>query len=161
MEKHRISVIIPAKNERESLEYVLEEIPKDLVHEVIVVDGHSTDGTPELVRQLGYRVVIQDGAGYGMGVIAGLKAASGDLVTFMDADGSYDPDALPRLLRCIEDGNDMAFCSRYLPESGSDGDVFIRLMGNKLFTLVLRALFGVRLTDALFFYYARGKKQLS
>jgi glycosyltransferase involved in cell wall biosynthesis len=158
-EAKRLSVIIPVLNERGSLPAVLEEIPKDLALEIIVVDGHSTDGTPEIVRELGYTVIPQEGRGYGLAVQTGLKAATGELVTFMDGDGSYNPSALPQLLECIDAGNDIAFCSRYLPGSGSDDDTWIRYTGNMIFTRLLRLLFGVRITDSLFFY-ALGKKEM-
>ena len=88
---HRISILIPALNERDSLPQMLAELPKDDIEEIVVIDGHSTDGTPDLVRELGYRVVAQEGKGYGMGVISGIKAARGDLLSFLDADGSYYP----------------------------------------------------------------------
>jgi len=68
----RISVIIPARNERDSLPAVLKELPRDRLGEIIVIDGHSTDGTPELVRDLGFTAITQDGRGYGMGVISGI-----------------------------------------------------------------------------------------
>ncbi len=50
---HRLSVLIPALNERDSLPQMLAELPKHLIDEIVVIDGHSTDGTPELVRELG------------------------------------------------------------------------------------------------------------
>lgn len=156
---NRISIVIPARNERECLPAVLEELPKDRVREIIVIDGHSTDGTLDLVRDLGYAAVTQEGRGYGMGVISGIKVAKGELLTFMDADGSYDPDALPRMLDLIDQGNDIVFCSRYLPEAGSDDDTAIRKLGNWMFTFLLRTMFGVRLSDALFFY-ALGKREV-
>lgn len=153
VERMRISVVIPARNESESLPAVLKELPTEELCEVLVVDGHSTDGTPELVRAAGHKVITQEGRGYGAGVITGMKHAAGDLVTFMDADGSYDPEALFRMRNLIEnEGYDIVFCSRYLPESGSEDDTLIRLTGNKIFTLLLRGMFGVKLTDALFFY---------
>lgn len=154
----RISIIIPAKNESESLPEMLAEIPKDLVHEIIVVDGHSTDGTEDVVKKLGHRVVQQDGDGYGMAVNTGLNMATGELITFMDADGSYDPMALRPLMREIDQGYDVVFCSRYLPEAGSDDDTAIRYMGNKLFTWLLRKLHGVQITDALFLYILAKKE---
>ncbi len=89
--KHRIFVLILALNERESLPEMLAELPKDDIDEIVAIDGHSTDGTPELVRELGYRAVAQEGKGCGMGVISGIKAAQGDLLSFVDADGSYVP----------------------------------------------------------------------
>jgi glycosyltransferase involved in cell wall biosynthesis len=108
---------------------------------------------------MGHTLVTQDGRGYGMGVISGIKAATGELLTFMDADGSYDPAALPRMLELIDQGNDIVFCSRYLPDSGSDDDTAIRALGNWVFTFLLRTLFGVKLSDALFFY-ALGRREL-
>ncbi|MGE0631965.1 MAG: glycosyltransferase family 2 protein [Pseudobdellovibrionaceae bacterium] len=152
MVQKKISVIIPARNEAECLPAVLAELPKDIIHEIIVVDGHSSDGTADVVRKLGYKCVPQVGMGYGMAVETGLKHVSGDYVTFLDADGSYDPAALPILSALLDKGNDVAFCSRYLPESGSDDDTWIRSLGNWGFTLMMRVLFGVRLTDSLFLY---------
>ncbi len=156
---HKISLIIPARNENEALPHMLEGLPRDLTHEIIVVDGHSDDGTPVLARKSGCKVVTQEGRGYGMGVISGIKAAEGDLLCFMDADGSYDPEALPRLIELIDQGYDMAFCSRYLPGAGSDDDTFIRKLGNKFFTVLGRVMFKIELTDSLFFY-ALGKKEV-
>lgn len=158
-DRYRISVLIPARDESESLPAMLEELPKDLIDEIIVVDGHSEDGTPEIARKLGYKVIRQEGRGYGRGVISGIKAAGGDLLSFMDADGSFDPKELPRLRDLIEQGYDIVFCSRYLPGAGSDDDTVIRRLGNGIFTFLLRTMFGVRLTDALFFY-ALGKKEI-
>ena len=124
----------------------------DLLHEVIVVDGHSTDGTPELVRSLGHKVVVQNGNGYGRAVQSGLEQATGEYLTFFDADGSYNPEALTRLSAELEKGFDVVYCSRYLPNSGSDDDTPIRLLGNKIFTGAMRYLHGVQLSDALFLY---------
>lgn len=157
--QRRISVVIPARNERDALPAMLAEIPRDLVHEILIVDGHSTDGTADVARALGHRVVTQEGHGYGMAVRTGIAAATGDLLTFMDADGSYDPAALRVMLARIAAGDEIVFCSRYLPAAGSDDDTVIRRAGNLLFTWMLRLLFRVRLTDALFFY-ALGERRV-
>lgn len=148
----RVSIVIPARNEVESLPAVLEELSGVAAYEILISDGHSTDGTPDLVRKLGHKVITQRGRGYGMGVISGIEAANGDVITCMDADGSYDPEALSRMTALIEQGYDAVFCSRYLPESGSDDDTFIRQLGNWLFTRLARWMYGVQLTDILFFY---------
>ncbi|MBT5047691.1 MAG: glycosyltransferase family 2 protein [Rhodospirillaceae bacterium] len=150
--KHRVSIVIPARNEIESLPAVLEELSGLAAHEILVSDGHSGDGTPDMVRKLGHKVITQRGRGYGMGVISGIEAATGDVVTCVDADGSYDPEALSRMTALIDEGYDAVFCSRYLPESGSDDDTLIRSLGNWLFTRLARRMYGVQLTDILFFY---------
>jgi len=153
----RLSVIIPALNEAECLTDMLKELPMDLIYEVIVVDGHSTDGTQNVVKNLGFRCIPQEGRGYGDAVNTGLKASKGELITFMDADASYDPAALSKLIEQIDEGFDVSFCSRYLPESGSDDDTFIRYIGNMFFTFLLRVLHGVKITDSLFLYVVARK----
>ncbi len=155
-----ISLVIPARNEVGSLPAVLRELPLDILHEVLVVDGHSTDGTAEAVRALNLpkvRVITQHGRGFGMGIQTGIRQAQGDLITIYDADGSYNPAGIAQMRQAIEAGNDFVFCSRYRPESGSEDDTFIRLLGNTIFTFLLRWMFGVQLSDALY-YYCMGRK---
>ena len=135
MKNRIITVIIPTLNEVECIETMLEELCQFNIDEVLVVDGHSTDGTPELVKKLGFKVVMQEGRGYGNAVNTGLKHARGDIIIPMDADLSYNPSDIPRLIEVIEAGYDVVFGSRYLPESGSDDDTWIRYMGNSFFTL--------------------------
>lgn len=155
-----VSLVIPARNEVGSLPNVLRELPMDLLLEVLVIDGHSTDGTADAVRALNLpkvRVVTQHGRGFGMGIQTGIGEARGDLVTIYDADGSYNPAGIGEMYKAINAGNDFVFCSRYRPESGSEDDTLIRLLGNTIFTFLLRLMFRVQLSDALY-YYCMGKK---
>ena len=149
-----VSLIIPTLNEAGSIEAVLDEIPRDVVDEVLIVDGASTDGTAELVRRKGDRVIQQEGRGYGAAIATGFKHVSGDIVVLADADGSYNLGDIRRLVQRVQDGADLALGSRYLPESGSEDDTLIRYAGNKLFTWTLNKLYGVELSDVLFFYVA-------
>ncbi len=150
----KVSVIFPALNEVESIEQVLKEIPPGVADEFLVVDGHSTDGTPELVRRLGFRVIEQEGTGYGRAVATGFKHVQGDVVIPVDADGSCSLEDIPRLVARLQEGYDVALGSRYLPESGSKDDTTIRLIGNKSFTFLMNLLFGWGISDSLFFYAA-------
>ena len=150
----KVSVVFPTLNEVECIEQVLREIPAGVVDEVLVVDGHSTDGTAELVRKLGFRVIEQEGTGYGRAVAIGLKQAQGDVVIPVDADGSYNLQDVPRLVARLEEGYDVVLGSRYLPESGSEDDTIIRYVGNKGFTFLLNLFFGLGISDSLFFYAA-------
>ena len=155
----KISVIIPTKNEEESISLMVRELPMEIIKEVIVVDGHSTDRTVEVARELGVKVIPQQGDGYGNAINTALKEARGEYVTFMDADASYNPHSLFDLKRIIEENDiDICFCSRYLPESGSDDDTIIRYLGNKLFTSLLRLVHGVKISDALFLYCLAKRK---
>ena len=154
MIRKKITVIIPTLNEVECIKSVLIELDQADVDEILVVDGYSDDGTAELVKKLGYKVIMQEGKGYGNAVNTGLKQAKGDIIIPMDADGSYDPRDIPSLVQCIENGWDVAFASRYLPESGSHDDTIIRYIGNKFFTFLLNKIHGVNISDSLFLYVA-------
>ncbi len=150
----KITVIIPTLNEIECIEDVLTELAEYDVDQILVVDGHSTDGTPELVKKLGFEVIAQEGRGYGNALKTAVKRARGDIFIPFDADGSYNPKQIADLVNGIENGYDVVFASRYLPESGSDDDTFIRHAGNMIFTFLLNKVHGVGISDSLFLYVA-------
>src|SRR5215467_11472134 len=120
-EKHiSISVIVPTRNEAPNLRYVLPHIPA-YVNEVILVDGHSTDGTIAEARRLlpSIRIVEQIGKGKGNAIRAGLEVATGDIIVLLDADGSADPLEIPRFVKVLLQGHDFAKGSRFLKGGGS------------------------------------------
>lgn len=92
-----VSAVIPAYNEQERIARVLAEV-RPLVDETIVVDDGSTDSTVELAQQNGARVLRREHGGYLQAIRAGFKAAAGDLIVTLDADGEHDPADIPRLL---------------------------------------------------------------
>src|SRR6185503_8888058 len=92
-------VVLPVLDEREALPWVLERMPAG--YDPIVVDNGSTDGSGELARRLGARVVPEPRAGFGAACFAGLLAARGEVVCFMDCDASLDPRDLPRVARPV------------------------------------------------------------
>jgi glycosyltransferase involved in cell wall biosynthesis len=145
----QVSVIIPARNEAEALPQVLDTIPPGLVHEVIVVDNGSTDGTADVARASGARVVAEPMPGYGRACLAGLGALdpASDTVVFLDADFADDPRHLPELLAPIAKGDaDLVIGSRValaLPGSLT----LPQRLGNRLACWLMRVCFGVRYTD--------------
>lgn len=84
--KGRISVVIPAKNEETTLCKVIQKA-SSFADEILVVDGHSTDKTREVASKLGVTVILDNGRGKGDGIKKGIKAATGDILVFIDADG--------------------------------------------------------------------------
>src|SRR5215471_2930964 len=95
----RVSVVIPTHNEAQAIGRVIAEIPSKLVSELIVVDSNSNDGTPDIARKLGARVILEPRRGYGRACLTGLAHASTpDIVVFLDGDYSDRPSELPTLL---------------------------------------------------------------
>ena len=94
----KVCAIIPALNEEAVIRRVVTEIPRGLVHEIVVVDNGSTDGTARIAREAGARVIEAQERGYGAACMAGVAAASdADVYVFLDGDGSDDATRLPAL----------------------------------------------------------------
>jgi glycosyltransferase involved in cell wall biosynthesis len=150
-----VSVVIPALNEAESLPYVLARIPSD-VHEVILVDGLSTDGTPQVARQVmpSIRIVNQLTRGKGAALRAGFEAATGDIIVHLDADGSTDPAEIPLFVGCLLAGADFVKGSRFMQGAGSTDITRLRRLGNLFFVKLSNVLFGSGFSDISYGYNA-------
>ena len=155
MSAAKVSVVVPALNEAQNLRHVLPLIPSD-VHEVILVDGRSTDGTAEVARSLlpHVRLVAQPGRGKGDALRAGFAAATGDIVVMLDADGSTDPREIPHFIEALMNGADFAKGSRFLRGGGTSDMQSYRRLGNASFVIMVRLLFGGRYTDLCYGYNA-------
>jgi len=156
-----VSVVIPALNEARNLEHVFAALPAGL-HEVIVVDGHSTDGTPEIARALlpGARVITQTRKGKGNALACGFAAATGDILVMIDADGSTDPAEIPSFVAALVAGADFAKGSRFIPGAGSSDITPLRRLGNRALGMVVNAMFGTRYSDLCYGYNAFWAKHL-
>ena len=115
-----IAVIIPAVNEEAAIGDVIRAIPRDLVTEIIVVDGGSRDATVHLARRAGARVVTEPRRGFGRALATGVAATTSDLLAFIDGDGSEDASALPRIAMPIARGEaDLVLGARTHAEPGA------------------------------------------
>jgi glycosyltransferase involved in cell wall biosynthesis len=157
----RVSVVIPARNEERNLEHVFGTIP-GWVHEIILVDGHSTDETVATAQKLNphIRIVHQKGFGKGDALQAGFAAAKGEIIVMMDADGSTDGKEIPRFVAALTTGADFAKGSRFASGGGSDDLTFLRDLGNKVLSGLVNAFFGTRYTDLCYGYNAFWAKHL-
>ncbi|HUB36544.1 MAG TPA: glycosyltransferase family 2 protein [Solirubrobacteraceae bacterium] len=155
VESPRVSVVIPTLNEARNLPHVFERLPKDL-HEVIVVDGHSTDGTPELARELrrDVRIVEQTGRGKGDALSAGFRACTGEIIVMLDADGSTDPAEIPRFVAALREGADFVKGSRFAQGGGSSDITAARRLGNRALNAVVNMIYGTSYTDLCYGYNA-------
>lgn len=150
----RVSVIIPTLNEAENLPHVLSRLPK--VHEVIIVDGHSTDDTVEVARRLRPDVVVVDEQrrGKGAALAAGFAAATGDIIVMLDADGSADGAEIPRFVEALLYGADFAKGTRFAHGGGSIDITPIRRAGNLALSGLTNRVHGTRYTDLCYGYNA-------
>lgn len=158
---YTVSVVIPTLNEAENLPHVLPRIPRD-VHEVILVDGHSTDGTVEVARHLrpSIRVVQQDGKGKGNALRCGFAAVTGDIIVMLDADGSTDPAEIPLFVGALLAGADFVKGSRFLQGGGTADMPLFRKFGNWGFVLLVRNFFGGSYSDLCYGYNAFWRRVL-
>lgn len=150
----KLGIVIPALNEAGAIGGILGEIQailRDYEVAIIVVDGGSTDNTVEIVRKLGVNVVKQCREGYGDALSLGFEYAyrvlKSNAIVMLDADGTYDPNDIPKLLRAIVDGEaDIVLGNRFarcLPGSMTA----INRIGNRIISWLTARLFGVHVND--------------
>lgn len=149
--EHRVSICIPAKDEAATIEEVIDR-SRPHGDEIFVVDGHSKDQTRELAEAMGVPVYLDEGLGKGCAVREAVARATGDILVTIDADLSFDPDDIPRLVAPVANG-DAEYGSGSRMRGGSDelhGDLdkFIRMVGQDIITLGVNYRFDVRLTDS-------------
>lgn len=149
-----VTVVIPAKNEADNLLAVLPTLPA--VHEVILVDGDSSDGTVEAARGVlpNIRVISQTRKGKGNALACGFNAATGDIIVMFDADGSADAREIPAFVEALRNGADFAKGSRFVAGGGSDDITRLRRVGAGGLHMLANLAFGRRFSDLCYGYNA-------
>lgn len=150
MGAQRVTVVIPTKNEQRTIGQIVDSA-RHYGDEVLVVDGHSTDATLEIARKAGARTITDGGRGKGDGLRVAISEAPGDILVFIDADGSHDARDIPNLVKPITDGKaDLVIGSRMLggsDEFHGEASNWIRTVGSGILTLAINYRWHVRLTD--------------
>jgi glycosyltransferase involved in cell wall biosynthesis len=151
----RVSVVIPTLNEALNLPHVLAELPAS-VHEVVIVDGLSTDGTPDVAARIcpDAKIVLQTERGKGAALQRGFEAATGDILVMMDADGSADPQEIPAFVEALLHGADFAKGTRFREGGGSSDITRLRMAGNRILSGTVNLLFRTRYSDLCYGYNA-------
>lgn len=142
---------MPALDEEESLPLVLDDIPRNWVRRIVVVDNGSTDATPDIIRESEAELVTEPHKGYGSACLAGLDHLASDppdIVAFLDADHSDFPGELPRVVGPIlADDADLVIGSRTIGAREQDALLPQAAFGNRLACTLLESLYGYRFTD--------------
>ena len=146
-----VSVVIAAKQEAPSIGEIIDRTRR-YAAEVVVVDGHSTDGTPDLAQRRGARVLVDGGLGKGEAIRRAIPQIRTPITVFMDADGSHDPEDIPLLVEPILAGRaDHVSASRLRGGSSElhgGFDEFFRLAGSSFITACINWRFNCRLSES-------------
>jgi glycosyltransferase involved in cell wall biosynthesis len=138
-----VSVVIAAKQEAPSIADIIDRTRR-YATEIVVVDGHSTDGTPDLAQRSGARVLVDGGCGKGEAIRRAIPQIRTPITVFMDADGSHDPEDIPLLVEPILAGRaDHVSASRLRGGSSElhgGFDEFFRLTGSSFITACVHQL---------------------
>lgn len=163
MKKLSVSIIIPTKYEAEGLDSVIKSVKK-YADEIIVVDGHSNDGSKEIAAKNKVKFFLDHGKGKGDGVRLGLKIAKGEVVIIFDSDGSPDAHDIPKLFKEIEKGADMVITSR---RTGGSSDFqmtpngIVRTFGSDLMAYLVNKKFKTNFSDVLYNFRAIRKNTIN
>ena len=146
-----LTLVIPAKNESESLPAVLDELSKFNVKKIIVMSENDLD-TFNSIKKYNEQIIYQKGKGFGNALRTGINSVETQFFCVFNADGSFNPIDLKALRKKLLDGADFVFSSRYLKDGGSDDDTVITYIGNFLFTNLCNILFRLNISDVLYTY---------
>lgn len=154
-----LTLVIPAKNEKESLPIVLHELEKYNLQKVVVLEETDTE-TIEAIKEFDLKILYQIKKGYGAALIEGIESVKTNYFAIFNADGSFNPSELEQMFEKITKTNaDLVFGTRYEEGCGSDDDNLVTLVGNFIFTKIGKILFRLNITDILYTYVV-GKTNL-
>ena len=147
---NELTLIIPAKNEAESLPIVLNELEKYNYKINIIL--HRTDiDTIQVIKKYDVNIIYQKNLGYGDALINGIEQCKTKYFCIFNADGSFNPSEIDKMLKTLQTKKlDFIFASRYQTNSGSDDDTVLTLVGNYIFTYIGKIFFKLNITDILY-----------
>ena len=147
-----LTLIIPAKNEAESLPKFLDELQNIEAKKLIVLEKEDINTINSIQYHNDIKIIHQESKGYGNAIIEGINNSKTDYCCIINADGSMNPKYLNQMLKECSN-NDFIFASRYQkPNGGSEDDTVITYIGNKVFSFLGNLIFNLNISDILFTY---------
>ena len=152
--KIKFTLLVLVLNEIDGLKNIIPKIDHDLFNSIIFVDGGSTDGSKEWLREKNYTVIEQINPGLGNAYLDGLKNTNDEYILTFSPDGNSDPERLAEMINSINQNPniDILICSRYLEWAKSHDDSFITGIGNWIFTRTFNFLYKQKISDYLVLY---------
>ncbi len=155
---NNLTLIIPAKREKESLSKVLDELNPYNLKIIVVLEKEDVE-TIKTIKNKNCEILYQKNKGYGDALIQGINYVQTELFCIFNADGSFNPIELKNMLHIMQDNNsDLIFASRYEKNCSSEDDTLITLVGNFIFTKIGKIFFNLNITDILYTFVI-GKSQ--
>jgi glycosyltransferase involved in cell wall biosynthesis len=153
-ERRRLNVTlcILTLNEIDSLKQIVPQIDRSLFDQILIIDGNSTDGTPQWCREQGLEVFTQKSFGLRQAYQEALPHIRGEYMITFSPDGNSVPERLGPLVEKLSEGYDMVIVSRYLDGAKSEDDDALTAFGNWLFTKIVNVLHGGHYTDVMVMY---------
>lgn len=148
-----LTLIIPVKNEIESLPKFLDEVLKNEIKILLVIDPNDKNSyNSEIFNNNLINILVTKNTGYGNALIDGIRQVKTKYFCIINADGSMNPNEIPNMMY-LTSKYSFVFCSRYLKNAGSEDDTIITYLGNKFFTLIGKIIFGLKISDILYTYF--------
>ncbi len=147
---NNLTLLIPAKKEKESLPKVLNEL-KNFNYEKLIILQEDDLETINSIKDHNPEILFQKNKGYGDALICGINQCDTEYFCIFNADGSFDPKEIQKMFEKLKNENlDFVFASRYQQNSGSEDDTLITLIGNYIFTFLGKVFFKISITDILY-----------
>ena len=154
-----LTLIIPAKNEKESLPIVLNELKKYNLKIIIVLEKEDLD-TINSIKEYDCEILYQINKGYGDALLQGIQNVKTNFFCIFNADGSFNPSELKNMYDHAIKGNaDFIFGSRYMSDALSEDDTIVTFIGNKIFTFIGKIFFSLPISDILYTFVLGNTKK--
>jgi glycosyltransferase involved in cell wall biosynthesis len=157
---NNITLIIPAKYEKESLPSVLLELKKYALNTIVILEANDHE-TIESIKNFDCTIIHQKNKGYGNALILGIESVKTEFFCIFNADGSFNPIEIPGMYNLLKDKEgDIIFASRYEGNATSEDDTVVTKVGNFIFTKLGKILFKLPITDILY-TFVLGKTKMT